>query len=141
MIADPISQPQFYRDVPMKRLFAWVIDTVIIIAIGIVVIPFTAFTAIFFFPFLLLVAGFLYRWATLSGKSATWGMRLMSIEFRDAEGRKLDSGNAFLHTLGYTISWAFLPVQIISIILMMTSARGQGVTDLVLNTTVLNKQL
>ena len=141
MIADPISQPQFYRDVPMKRLFAWVIATVIIIAIGIVVIPFTAFTAIFFFPFLLLVAGFLYRWATLSGKSATWGMRLMSIEFRDAEGRKLDSGNAFLHTLGYTISWAFLPVQIISIILMMTSARGQGVTDLVLNTTVLNKQL
>ena len=60
MFADPINQPQFYRDVPMKRALAWAVDTLLILALSLVVLPFTAFTAIFFYPLFLLVVGFLY---------------------------------------------------------------------------------
>ncbi len=140
MFADPINQPQFYRDVPMKRALAWAVDTLLILALSLVVLPFTAFTAIFFYPLFLLVVGFLYRWFTIAGGSATWGMRLMSIEFRDDAGRRLDSSQALLHTIGYSLSWAFLPVQAVSAILMMTSAHGQGLTDMMLGTTAMNKR-
>lgn len=140
MLADPINQPQFYRDVPMKRLFAWVIDTVLIVGLSLLILPLTAFTAILFYPLFLLVVGFLYRWFTIAGRSATWGMRLMAIEFRDDDGRRLDSSQALLHTLGFTLSWAFLPLQAISAILMMTSPHGQGLTDMALGTTAMNKR-
>ena len=139
-LADPITQPQFYRDVAFKRLMAWVIDTVLIGLICLVILPFTAFIAAFFFLGLMAVVGFLYRTITLTGNSATWGMRLMSIEIRDATGARLNLGQAFLHTLGYTISWTFAPLQLISIVLMATSNRGQGLTDMVMGTAALNRR-
>ena len=51
-------QPQFYRDVPMKRLFAWVIDTIIILIMCVLILPFTAFVAAFFFIGLIAVVSF-----------------------------------------------------------------------------------
>ena len=140
MLADPISQPQFYRDVPMKRLGAWVVDTIVILAICVVILPFTAFTAFFFFPLLMLVVGFAYRVATLAGGSATWGMRLFAIELRDMSGERFDLGQAVLHTLGYSLSWAIAPAQLVSVVLMATSARGQGLTDMVMGTAALNRR-
>ncbi|MEL6451314.1 MAG: RDD family protein [Pseudomonadota bacterium] len=139
-LADPVTQPQFYRDVAAKRLVAWVIDTVLVLVICVIIVPFTAFVAAFFFVGLMAIVGFLYRIITLTAGSATWGMRLMAIEFRDASGARLDLGQAFLHTLGYTLSWAFTPLQLISIVLMATSARGQGLTDMVLGTAALNRR-
>jgi len=87
----------------------------------------------------MMVTGFLYRWATLSGGSATWGMRLLSIEIRRADGDRLDGGTAFLHTMGYTISIAFFVVQLVSMVLMATTYRGQGVSDYLLGTVALNR--
>lgn len=139
-LADPMTQPQFYRDVASKRLFAWVIDTVIVALICLLIVPFTAFVAVFFFLGLMGVVGFAYRVITLTGASATWGMRLMAIEFRDASGARLDLGQAFLHTLGYTVSWAVAPLQLISVVLMATSNRGQGLTDLVMGTAAMNRR-
>lgn len=139
-LADPISQPQFYRDVAGKRLLAWIVDTIVVVLICVLIVPFTAFTAIFFFFGLLAVVGFMYRVITLTTGSATWGMRLMAVELRDASGARFGLGEAFLHTLGYTVSWAVAPLQLISIVLMATSGRGQGLTDMVMGSAMLNRR-
>ncbi|MEL6565169.1 MAG: RDD family protein [Pseudomonadota bacterium] len=139
-LADPVTQPQFYRDVAGKRLLAWVVDTILVFLICLLILPFTAFVAAFFFLGLMAVVGFVYRLISLTGGSATLGMRLFAIEFRRADGTRFDLGTAFLHTVGYTASWAVAPLQLISIVLMATSARGQGLTDMVLGTAALNRR-
>ncbi|WP_136635400.1 RDD family protein [Pseudooceanicola onchidii] len=139
-LPDPYHQPEFYADVPVKRLLAWVVDAVLIGLLVAVIIPFTAFIGLFFLPVLFLILGFLYRWTTIANGSATWGMRLMAIELRDGYGRRLDAGMAFMHTLGYTISLAFPILQVISIGLMLTGARKQGLTDNVFGTVAINRR-
>ncbi len=139
-LPDPQLQPEFYSDVPMKRLLAFVIDTLIILAVCVAILPFTAFTGLFFFPFLMLVVGFAYRVITIANRSATWGMRLMSIEFRTHDGRAFDLGTAVLHTLGFTVSMGVFVAQAASIVMMLTSERGQGLTDMVLGSVALNRQ-
>jgi uncharacterized RDD family membrane protein YckC len=138
-LPDPVTRSEFYDGVPFKRLLAWVVDILLIFVLCLLVLPFTAFTGIFFFPALMLVTGFLYRWATLSSGSATWGMRLMALQIREADGLRLTSGTAFLHTLGYTISLAVAPLQVISILLMVLTPRKQGLTDHLLGTAAINR--
>ncbi|GGO57650.1 RDD family protein [Roseovarius pacificus] len=139
-LPDPVTQPEFYSDVPAKRLLAWVVDTVLIVLICLLIVPFTAFTGLFFFPFLLLVVGFAYRVVTIARGSATWGMRLVSLEFRKLDGQRFDLSMALLHTLGLTISFGFPILQVISIVLMLTTERGQGLSDHVLGTVALNRR-
>ncbi|MBM1309665.1 RDD family protein [Sulfitobacter mediterraneus] len=140
MTPDPDLHPQFYEGIPAKRLFAWLIDAGLIFVLCLVIVPFTAFTGLFFFPLLMLVTGFAYRVITLANGSATWGMRLMSMEIRTRDDEALDLGTAFLHTLGYSISIAFAVVQLISIVLICTTARAQGLTDMVLGTVPMNRR-
>ncbi|WP_111732061.1 RDD family protein [Roseovarius amoyensis] len=139
-IPDPVTQAEFYADVPAKRLIAWVADTILVAVICLLILPFTAFTGIFFFPVLMLVVGFAYRVVTLARGSATWGMRLVAIEFRTVSGARFDLGMAFLHTLGFTVSCAFFLLQVVSIVLMLTTARGQGLSDHILGTVALNRR-
>lgn len=140
LLPDPERQPEFYADVPVKRLLAWIVDILLVAVLCLLALPFTAFTGIFFFPFLMLVVGLIYRTLTIAGGSATWGMRLMSIELRDRRGERLDFGQALMHTLGYSVSLAFPLLQAISIVLMLTGERRQGLTDLVLGTVMLNRR-
>lgn len=63
----------------------------------------------------------------------------MAVEIRTQDGRRLDMPTAALHTLGYTVSVSMMVPQIVSIVLMLTSRRGQGLTDMVLGTAMLNK--
>mgnify|MGYP003672358966 CR=1 FL=1 len=65
-LPNPDTQPEFYADVPLKRLFAFVVDTVVIIGLSLLIVPLTAFTGIFFFPILMTVVGFAYRVVTLA---------------------------------------------------------------------------
>ncbi len=131
-------RPKRYEGVVLKRGIAWVFDIILIAFLCMLVLPFTAFTGVFFFPFLMLVVGFLYRWFTIASGSSTWGMRLMGIGLRDHHDAPLSSGLALTHTLGYSLSVAIAPLQLISIILMLVTARGQGLTDLVLGTVAVN---
>lgn len=139
-LPDPALQPAFYDGVPAKRLIAWLIDMVVV---GLLILPImigTAFLAVFVVAQLFFVVGFVYRVLTLTGGSATLGMRVMAIEFRDAHGHRFDFGQAFLHTLGYTISVAVAPLQLVSVAMMLLTERGQGLTDMVLGSTALNRQ-
>ena len=138
-LPDPEMHAEFYADVTTKRFLAWVIDTILTVLICAVIVPFTAFTALFFLPALYLVVNLIYRIVTLAGRSATPGMRFMAIEFRDREGKRFDAGYATLHTLGYAFSVAVAPLQLVSIVLMLISPRGQGLTDHVLGTAAVNR--
>jgi uncharacterized RDD family membrane protein YckC len=138
-LPDPDHQAEFYADVPIKRALAWVVDSILIAIITMVVVPFTLFLSLFFLPLLYLTISFLYRTISLARNSATPGMRLMAIEFRDRTGARFDLGTAFLHTLGYTLTISTLLPQVLSMGLMLTTARGQGLTDLVLGTVAINK--
>ena len=107
---------------------------ILVAILGAFLIPFTAFTAVFFLPFFFLLVGFAYRFLTIAGGSATWGMRITGMELRRADGTKMDFRTAFLHTLIYTVSVAMTPLQLISIIMMLVNDRKQGLNDMMLGT-------
>jgi hypothetical protein len=86
------------------------------------------------------VVSFCYRVVTLARGSATWGMRFMSIELRTRHDALFDLPTAVLHTLGYSLSVGMFIIQIASMVLMLTTERRQGLTDLVLGTVALNRR-
>jgi len=135
----PEYQAEFYAGVAAKRAMAWLVDTLIAILLTAVVVPFTAFTGLFFLPLLFAVVSFLYRWLSLARSSATPGMRLAGIEFRRADGATFDGVTAFLHTAGYVVSFSMVLPQILSAALMVFTEKGQGLTDLVLGSVALNR--
>ncbi|WP_300436837.1 RDD family protein [uncultured Mameliella sp.] len=138
-LPDPDRQAAFYEGVTVKRGLAWVVDTVLI---SLITLPVAVFSIVglFMLPLMFLLIGFLYRWMSIAGKSSTPGMRLMNIEFRNAWGARFDGGEAFLHTLGYTLIATTVILQIASIVLMFVSERGQGLHDMVLGTVALNRR-
>jgi uncharacterized RDD family membrane protein YckC len=139
-LPDPITQSSFYENVPAKRLLAWVFDAVFVLGLCLVVLPLTGFLGIFFLPLMWLIVGFAYRTITIANGSATWGMRIASIELRNSTGARLNLTEAALHTLGYTISFGIFLLQAVSIVLMCAGLRGQSITDHVLGTVMLNRQ-
>lgn len=138
-LPDPDRHADFYRNVAVKRGFAWVIDSVATIAITALIVPFTAFTALLFLPLLYVSVTFVYRAVTLARGSATPGMRLLGIEFRRDDGGRMDAGTAIAHTLGTMVTWGFLLPQAVSVLMMLLGPRGQGLTDLVLGTVAINR--
>lgn len=138
-LPDPELHPDFYVDVPAKRLVAWVVDTVLTTLITVAIIPLTAFTALFFLPVLFLTVNFLYRAVGLARHGATPGMRLMAIGLHDLRGGRPDPALAMVHTGLYILSLAFVLPQLISIVTILTSARGQSLVDMVLGTAMLNR--
>ncbi len=137
-LPDPVRDADFYADTTMKRGFAWVVDVVLITLLSVALTPLTLFTSIFYFPLFYLCVGFAYRAATIARLSGTPGMRLMSIELRGADGLRLDPMQSVLHTAGYTLSVVAFPLQLMSGALMIGTARGQGLTDVVLGSAALN---
>ena len=86
----------------------------------------------------MMVVAFLYRTLTIGSASATWGMRAMGIEFRQANGARFDMTLAAVHTLIFFALMASLIGWIISAIAMLSTARGQGLGDLLLGSTAIN---
>ena len=104
------------------------------------ILPFTAFVALFFFPLLWWAVSFVYRVVTISRGSATWGMRVMSIEFRTRAGHRFDLPMALKHTIGYSFSLLFVILHILSIGAILTTERRQSLVDLALGTVAINRR-
>lgn len=137
-LPDPDRQPGFYSGIVTKRFVAWLVDLfVVFVVTGL--LSLVTIVGLFFVPVIWLVVDFCYRTITLTNRSGTWGHRLMGIQFRDSTGRRFDLGTAGLHTLGYLLSMSFLLPQIVSVVLMMTGARGQSLTDVVLGSAAINR--
>ena len=138
-LPDPDLQAEFYADVPLKRFVAWIVDTAFVALLTAVAVPLTLGVGLFMLPLLFVLIGFSYRFITITSRSATLGMRLVSIELRAGDGHPFDATLAGLHTAGYYVSTAIFPLQLISIVLMLTGARKQGLTDLILGTAAVNR--
>ncbi len=138
-LPDPQYQAEFYEDVPLKRALAWLIDTVIVFALTFLAVVFTVGIGLFFVAFLFMVIGFAYRVITITNSGATIGMRLVAIELRTHRGTRPGLATATLHTLGYSIAFSMVLLQLVSIILMLTTPRGQGLHDMVLGTAMVNR--
>ena len=135
----PHSHPEFYESVTTKRFFAWLIDSIIVLGILIITSPFTFFVSLFLFPFFYAAIDFVYRTATLTMGSATFGMRLIAVELRHESGHRLDFVTSLFHTIGLYVSYAFVLVQIASIGMMVTRDDRKGLTDLVVGTVMVNR--
>lgn len=138
-LPDPHTQSEFYADVTTKRFIAFFIDFIVILAITVALVPFTAFTAVFYFAGLMLTVSLVYRIATLASGSATLGMRVAGIEFRTREGQRFDLGMAALHTLLFSVWSSTFFLQLLSIVLMLSTARAQGLSDVILGTAAINR--
>lgn len=139
-LPDPDRQPEFYQSVATKRFIAWLFDIAFISLLCTVAILLTFGLGFFVLALIYPVVSFVYRVITIANGSATLGMRFMGIELRDSFGSRMDFGKAVAHTAGYFVSMAFPVIQIISVIMMLTSARGQGLTDAFLGTVMINQR-
>ena len=138
-IPDPQSHPEFYESVTTKRYFAWLIDSAIVLGILIITSPFTFFVSLFLFPFFYAAIDFIYRTATLSMGSATFGMRIMEIELRPESGHRLDFITSVFHTVGLYVSYAFVLVQLFSIGMIVMRDDRKSLTDMVIRTVMVNR--
>lgn len=144
-LPDPVRDAEFYDGVAMRRLLAWIIDAIVIIALSVVTTlvagVMTLGIALFFASFLFMATGFIYRVATITSKSATLGMLIMGIQFRRMDGQLFELKDAFVHTTLYTILVITFFGQIASMVTMATSQMGRGLHDMVLGSTAINKPL
>lgn len=138
-LPDPDRHPGFYDNVPQKRLLAFIVDSIVVGVLTLLIVPFTAFTAIFFLPLLAMVVNFIYRTLTIASHSATWGMRLAGIELRTHRGEHLDFVTAAAHTFLFSLFLGMLLPMVISAGLMLGTSRRQGLHDMVLGTAALNR--
>ncbi len=144
-LPDPQTDAEFYEGVPLKRLIAWLIDAVIIIALAVgatlVAGVLTLGIAFFFAGFLFMATSFIYRVGFISAKSATPGMIVMGIEFRTMSGHKFEFRDAFIHTALYTVAVMSFFGQIISMVTISATEFGRGLPDFVLGSTAINRPL
>ncbi len=138
-LPDPVLDAQFYSGVPFKRLIAWIIDTVIIFGLWAALVIGTFGAFIFLMLFGLLVVNFVYRAFMVDRYSATLGMMVVGIELRNGNGDKLDRAQAILHVSLFLGLMIFFFINIISMIMMLVNDRGQGLHDMVLGTTAINR--
>ena len=138
-LPDPDYDRAFYDGVPAKRLFAWVIDVVLVTIITFLLGIVTLSALWWIWPLTFILVNFLYRAGTIAAGSATLGMRLMNIELRGATGARLSGGEAVLHTLAYMVATGFVILQVISIVMMAFGARHQGLHDLILGSAAINR--
>ena len=90
-LPDPEYDAAFYDGVPAKRLFAWVVDVILIASLSFFLALLSFGIGFFLWALLYLTVSFLYRSATIGSGSATLGMRLMNIELRNSLGQRLSS--------------------------------------------------
>ena len=130
--------PNFMKAL-LQTIFVWLIDSAIVLGILIITSPLTFFVSLFLFPFFYAAIDFIYRTATLSMGSATFGMRIMAIELRHESGHRLDFITSVFHTVGLYVSYAFVLVQLLSIGMMVMRDDRKSLTDTVIGTVMVNR--
>ncbi|MEM8789041.1 MAG: RDD family protein [Pseudomonadota bacterium] len=139
----PEFDRQFYEGVPGKRLAAWIVDFLAItvlaliasLALGVV----TLGVGFMFLPGIFFLTTFAYRTLTIAQASATPGMRLMGIELRQSNGDRLTPVLAAFHTGIFMFLMATLVGWIATAIAMLVTRYNQGLPDLILGTTAINR--
>lgn len=140
-LPDPAYDAEFYRDLILKRFVAWVVDLLITLALVAVVVVLTAFIGLFFLPVLWIAVSITYRTVMLSNYGATAGMMLAAIKLRHLDGRRAEPMTCLWHSVIFSASMATVLGQIASVGLMLTTPYRQGLNDVILGTTLINRYL
>lgn len=114
-VADPLSDPQLFIGVMLRRIFAYLVDLAVLLGIFILFKFALAILTIATFglltPLLLLIGTIIpvaYHTLTIgSTSSATLGMRLLGLEVRVWNGGKPGYLQAFLHTAIFYVTISF----------------------------------
>lgn len=138
-LPDPEMQPEFYADVPLKRVGAWAIDLVVTLLITLVGLVLTLFVSLFFLPVLFATASIGYRTVMLARYGATLGMMATALKWRGLDGRTPDPMTAFWYSVMHTGLWTVFPLQAASMVMILLTPYRQGLHDFVLNTTMLHR--
>ena len=138
-LPDPELQPEFYRDVPIKRALAGLIDAVVTIALTLVAVVLTLFVGAFFLPVLFAAVSVAYRTVMLARYGATLGMMLTALKWRALDGQHPDAATALGYSALHAAMWTVFPLQIASIAMILISPYRQGLHDAVLRTTMLHE--
>lgn len=144
-LPDPQADAAYYQGVPVRRLVAWILDTIIVgvmagvtaLLFGIVTLGFGLFLA----PLIFLSLNLVYRIGMLTNHSATVGMMFTGIEFRTLRGHRFGFWDAALHTGLYMIIFASAVGQAVSILFMLLGAYGRSLPDLVLGSVAINRPI
>ncbi|WP_106752234.1 RDD family protein [Pannonibacter carbonis] len=141
---DPMANPALFDGIRSKRVFAFLIDVLLVafftFVAGILVFFLGIFTlglAWFFYAFLWQAVALIYTAVTLGGpNAATPGMRAMGIEMRLWYGAKPYALLAAMHVLLFWLSFTLLTPLVVLISLF--SDRKRLLHDIVLGTVVMN---
>ena len=140
---DPAVRPELYDGVRTRRIFAFLIDAAVILALMLgasLVIGLLGILTLglgwFLFPLVWPVVAMAYNAFTLGGPhSATPGMRFTGVEMRMAGGAPMNPVMAVVHAVGFWLSVTFLTPLILLVALF--TPRKQLLHDLLLGTFVI----
>jgi uncharacterized RDD family membrane protein YckC len=147
---DPWTQPELFRGVLTRRLFAFLIDLVVL---SVPVILGYLFIAVFGLITLGLgwalfwlawpasvIWAVIYYGASLGGPySATIGMRLMDLEMRTSYGAPSYFVLGAMHAILFWVSMSFLTPLVL--VVGLFNSRGRLLHDIVLGTVVINSSV
>lgn len=141
---DPMANPSLFDGIRSKRVFAFLIDVLLVafftFVAGVLVFFLGIFTlglAWFFYAFLWQAVALIYTAVTLGGpNAATPGMRAMGIEMRLWYGAKPYALLAAMHVLLFWLSFTLLTPLVLLVSLF--SDRKRLLHDLILGTIVVN---
>lgn len=138
-LPDPDLHPECYEHVIAKRFLAWGVDLAITLALMLLAILLTGFIALFVFPVVWFAIAVAYRSVMLARYGATAGMMLAALEWRGLDGAPPSREYALAHSVIYALSMTFVVPQIVSIALMLNTRYRQGLNDVILRTTLVNR--
>ncbi len=138
-LPDPVYDAAYYDGVVPKRAFAWLIDAgLVLVAMVILSVTSAGIFFVLWVPVHLAVA-FLYRWLTISARSATFGMRVMNIELCSNRGTPLTRAEAAVHTASFLLCVSFFLPQLLSIAMMLGRPLNRGIPDELVRTVMINR--
>lgn len=139
----PDRDARFYRGVPLRRLVAFLLDSVATLLLGLfAALVFGVLTLGGGFLFIVPVmgaVGIAYRVLSLARWSATPGMLLTGIELRRRDGYPFEGGDALVHTLLFALLSMTGFLLILNAAFVAVGPLGRGLHDMVLGTTAINR--
>lgn len=143
---DPLSHPEYYDGVPLKRVFAYLIDVVLIaILVGVVAVGFIVLGILSFgllLPVLWPLLGLVpiaYHTLLIGGPDgATLGQRWMGLEVRSITGARPNYLQAFIQTALFYVSVALTSFLILLVVIF--TDRNRAVHDFLAGTVVVNRR-
>ncbi len=145
VLPDPVTEPELFDGVLMRRGMAWVLDATIIVGItvgvmlvGLLAGVLTLGVGWLALPFVVPLAIMGYYAATLGSPSrSTVGMRAFDLVLTPARGRPLDGWRILIHPLLFWLTvWISWPV---SLLIVLFTPRRQMLHDLIVGTLMLRR--